>query len=88
MEFMSLKKRSKEEIDEILKAASEGKSVSEICKKFQISEGSYYRILNMSRGLRIEKTQNRQTRRIAKLESQLKEREKEIALLKSALKKS
>lgn len=84
--FMPRKKRTQEEIKAILKDFESGVLIPEICKKHSISQTSFYRILTASRGVTpsSQKTGNK----VKKLEKQLREREKEIALLKAALKKS
>ena len=87
MGFMSYKKRSKKEVEAILQAHKSGVSVTRICEKYSISETGFYRILMASRGLVI-KSNNRSQSKIKKLESQVKERDKTILLLKAALKKS
>jgi AraC-like DNA-binding protein len=88
MEFVSRKKRSTEEVDEILKEFSECRSVSEVSLKFGISESAFYRLLKVSRGEAPCSSKKAQQTKLKKLEKLLLERDKEIALLKSALKKS
>ncbi len=86
--FISMKKRSSEEIESILRDFSNGSSVSEICSKYALSEGLFYRIIRMSRGVTDVSYQKKRESKINKLEKKLNEREREIALLKAALKKS
>ena len=87
MGFMSYKRRSKKEVDAILNAHKSGVSVARICEKYAVSETGFYRILMASRGLSTT-SGSRAHKKIKRLESQLKEREKEISLLKAVLKKS
>ncbi len=81
--FMPRKKRSEEEIKEILKAQANGVPISEICKQFDMSQTAYYRLIHASQGAMPKKAESK----IKKLEKKLKEREREIALLKEILKK-
>ncbi|PIU00604.1 MAG: hypothetical protein COT74_04440 [Bdellovibrionales bacterium CG10_big_fil_rev_8_21_14_0_10_45_34] len=88
MGFVSLKKRSKEEIEGILRAFAQGRSLIEISRDFQVSEGAFYRILRDSRGAPVYPGERQRRAKINRLEKKLKERDREIALLRSALKKS
>jgi hypothetical protein len=86
--FMPRKNRSPEEVAEILRAFASGEPLAVILKKFAISESAYYRIIRVSRGRPADNSKRKQESKIARLEKQLQERNKEIALLKSVLKKS
>jgi len=88
MGFMSRKQRSKEEISEILKAYAGGSSVFEIRDRFGISLSAFHRLLRASRGMEPDTTKANQKAKVARLERELAAREKEIRLLKEALKKS
>lgn len=83
-----MKKRSAEEVEEILRAFANGMSIPAIAKKYTISQSAFYRLLKVSRGEHPDRSKYRETSKIAKLEKALAEREKEISLLKAALKKS
>ena len=83
-----MKKRSRSEIDKILEAFQKGVPLIEISKKYEITEASIYRLLSASKGVDPYAYKKKSENKIAKLERALAEREKEIALLKSALKKS
>lgn len=85
---MPRKKRSLEEVEDILRSFANGLSISDISKKYQISEASFYRILRVSRGEPADASQRKRVATIEKLEKTLREREKEISLLRAALKKS
>ncbi|MGZ3770766.1 MAG: hypothetical protein ACXVCR_11570 [Bdellovibrio sp.] len=83
---MPYKRRSKEEIENILKDYAADISEFEICSKYSLSGSGFRRILAASRG---ENPHSRKVEsKISRLEKKLKEQEKEIALLKAALKKS
>jgi transposase-like protein len=84
---MSRKVRSQEEVEEILRAFANGESISEVCKRFELTESSFYRILKSSRG-EDPHSKRKQESKIAKLEKQLNERNREIHILKSILKKT
>lgn len=88
MGFMPRKKRSTDEVAAILKAHAEGMRTAEVCKNFEISEAAFYRLLNTSRGLPSEPSRDKAQKKIEKLENALRARDREIALLKAALKKS
>lgn len=84
---MSYKKRTEEEVQIMLKEFAQGVSIPEISKKYSISHSSFYRLLWDSRGVDMS-TRKTSHSKIKKLEKTLQERDKEIALLKAALKKS
>lgn len=86
VEFVSLKKRSKEEVEAILREYAGGAGILELAKKYEMSETTFYRILGLSRGA-VPKDKKRESR-IKKLEKTLAQRDKEISLLKAVLKKS
>ncbi len=84
-----MKKRSGKEVNEIAKAAADGKSIPEICAEFGLSETSLYRILGFSRTGQIPQPKEKPShQKIERLEKKLLEREREISLLRAALKKS
>jgi len=83
-----LKKRTAEEIKKINQASLDEVPVAEICKRFEISESSLYRILGAVRGNRLPPKKKPSQKKIESLEKKLREREREIALLKAILKKS
>lgn len=85
---MSRKVREKDEVEAILRAFANGSSILEINEKFKISESAFYRLLRVSRGLDAQPAKTRVRSKVEKLEKKLKEREREIALLKAVLKKS
>lgn len=87
MGFMSRKARSQEEVEEILRAFAKGDSIAEVCKRFDITESSFYRLLKSSRG-EDPNAKRKQESKIAKLEKKLKDRDLEVHILKSILKKS
>lgn len=85
---MSWKKRSQDEINEILKDCATGMSALEICEKHDLGERQLYRILRQHRGLNADATRrDRAKQKVSKLERKVKEQEEEIKLLKAALKK-
>ena len=86
---MPYKARSKEEIENIVKDFESGQSAYDVSKKYKISETSLYQLLNSYHGVTraSDKRKSHQTK-IKKLEKSLAEKDKEIALLKAALKKS
>lgn len=88
MDFVSRKARSEEEVKAIIKDYESGLSLYEISKKHAISEDALYRLVNAYRGVDIYHGRKKQESENRKLKKQLAEREKEIALLKAALKKS
>ncbi len=88
MGFMPMKKRTKEEVEEMLIAHAQGATMPEISQRFSISEGSFCRILRVNRGLPADSTGKKTKKKVERLERQLKERDREIELLKAALKKS
>lgn len=83
-----MKARSKEEVEAILKDMRDGMRVAEVCQKHGISETSLYRVLALKTGSASKGYEKRQESRIARLERELAERDKEIRLMKAALKKS
>jgi len=86
--FVSRKVRTAEEIQIILRAFANGSSIPEISEKFGISESSFYRILRVSRGEEAYASPRKDAKRIETLEKKLKERDREIALMREALKKN
>ena len=86
MAFMSRKVRSKDEIENILRAFTKGMKPAEIFEKYEISEPAFYRLLRVSRGETPEASPR--ASKVEKLEQKIEERDREIALLKAALKKS
>jgi transposase-like protein len=88
LECISLKKRTDEEIKAISKASLDGVPVAEICQRFEISESSLYRILGAVRANKPPPKKVPSIKKIESLEKKLREREREIALLKAILKKS
>ncbi len=86
MRIVSLKKRSEEEIAAIIEAFKAGSSMHSISGQFQVSEDTIYRIVQKHFGTFTDRSALKQGK-VARLEKQLAEREKEIALLKAALKK-
>jgi len=83
---VSLKKRSEEEINKIISDFEGGESVHTIAVRHEVSESQIYRILQKHYG-RYKDPNEKRDNKIKKLEKQLAEREKEIALLRAALKK-
>ncbi len=89
MEIRVLQRMEKSEIENIVKDCSEGMSMFEVCKKYDISEDQFYRIMRKYKGTYNDaKRRDIYTKKITRLEKKLKEREEEIKLLRSALKKS
>lgn len=88
MGFVARKKRSPEEVEEILRAFAQGASMYDISVKYDITQPSFYRILRASRGDPPNGIRAKQKTKIERLEAELRMREKEIRLLKEALKKS
>jgi transposase len=88
VEFSSMKKRSKEEVETILREFAQGMSLVEICKKYDMSDSAFYRLLAASKGLDPNAYRKKSESKIAKLEKALEKREKEIRLLKMVLKKT
>ena len=86
--YMSKKNRPKEEAEEIVKALENGTDPREIRDRYGISLSAIYRLLRDSRGLEPNPSAKKQTIKIKKLEKTLQEKDKEIALLRQALKKS
>lgn len=84
--FVPYKRRSKEEIEDILKDHKEGIAVFEICSKYSLSGSGFRRILAASLGE--NPNSKKSPNKVSRLEKKLKEQEKEIALLKAALKKN
>lgn len=85
---MSYKKRTKEEMENILREFASGVSLPDIAKKYGISQTSFYRLVLASRGLNPNAGVEQRRNRIKKLEKDLDARDKEIRLLKAILKKS
>jgi transposase len=88
MDFVSRKARSEEEIKAIIKDYESELSAYEISEKYKISESALYRLVNVHRGVDIYPERKKHESENRKLKRQLLEREREIALLKAALKKS
>jgi hypothetical protein len=84
---MSYKKRNKEEVEAILRDYAAGKPMREICEAHLISEAGFYRLLSDSKGVDPIKKKSSESR-VKKLEKIIEQRDKEIALMKAALKKS
>lgn len=84
---MSLKKRSQEEIQGIVKDFTEKRSIPEIAKKYAISEGAIYRLVQKHHGTFVDE-KPKTKKKVKSLEKKIKEQELEIKLLKAALKKS
>lgn len=83
-----MKKRSKEEVENILREFASGLSLVDICEKHQMSESGFYRLLSASKGVDPNAYRKKNESKIAKLEKELAKREKEIRLLKMVLKKT
>lgn len=83
---MSLKKRTKEEIEAIVKDFGDDLSLHEIATKYSISEDAIYRIIQKHHGSYVDRKGEAKSK-VKRLEKELAEREKEIAILKAALKK-
>lgn len=88
MGFVSRKVRTEAEIKEILRAFAGGASIPDVSKQYGISESAFYRLLRVSRGESPEASPRKDAKRIEHLEKKLQEREREIALMRSILKKS
>jgi hypothetical protein len=85
---VSWKRRSKEEIEKILKDCATGMSMLEICERHDLGERQLYRILRQHRGLNADAARrDRVQKKVSKLERKVKEQEEEIKLLRAALKK-
>ncbi|MNL69487.1 hypothetical protein D3C87_1943560 [compost metagenome] len=85
---MPLKKRPTEEVEAMLKDYSAGLTQLEICEKYSISQSAFVRIVRVSRGLEPDASKRKTENKVKKLEKTLKERDREIALLKAILKKN
>ena len=85
---MSYKKRTKKEMENILREFASGVSLPDIAKKYGISQTGFYRLVLASRGLNPNAGVEQRRNRIKKLEKDLDARDKEIRLLKAILKKS
>lgn len=85
---MPYKKRSEEEIQNIIKDYEGGNTLYEISKKYEISDDSIYALIKSRRGIDPFATKRKQQSKIKKLQKQIDEKDKEIALLRAALKKS
>jgi len=88
MAFMSRKARSKEEVNEIVKAYANGSSYNDLVKKYGISVASLHRLIRVSRGEPPDPSKLKQAKKIERLEKTLLQQEKIISILKAALKKS
>lgn len=86
---VSYKKRSAEEIAEILKDYREGKGFYEISKKYSISESSFYRLVQAYHGMNADEIHRlrHHTKELSRMKKKLDQQEFEIKLLKKALKK-
>lgn len=85
---MSWKKRTKQEIEEIIKDSSMGMSAYEVCAKHNLCEDSLYRILQKYRGLNADAIRRDHVKsKVEKLEKRVRQQEEEIALLRAAFKK-
>jgi transposase len=86
---VAYKKRSEEELAEILEDYRRGMKFLEISQKYKIGESSFYRILGKYKGLNAEeiKKLRHQDKEIRRLKKQLKDREFENKILKEALRK-
>jgi len=85
---MSRKPRDKKEVDKIIKSHKSGESLNKILKDHGMSVSAFYRLLRVSRGEVPDPSKLKEAKRLARLEGALKQRDKEIALLKAALKKN
>ncbi|RYZ89244.1 MAG: hypothetical protein EOP06_09610 [Proteobacteria bacterium] len=83
---MSLKKRSAEEIENIIQDFASESSLHDISVKYSISEDAIYRLLQKHHGSFVPQSSAKK-KKITSLEKKVAEQEKEIALLKAALKK-
>lgn len=83
---MSYKKRTKEEVELILKELGSGLSRAEICMKHSISSTALHRLIADNAGVQPEK--RKVESKIKKLEKIIAQQELEIKLMKAALKKS
>lgn len=88
VEYVSYRKRTKDEVAALLKDYNNGMPIHELTRVHNVTEPSFYRILRASKGLDHNSTHTKQMSRIKKLEKDLAAREKEIRLLRAALKKS
>ena len=85
---MSLKKRTKKEIEDIINDSANGLGMYEISKKYSLSERALYDILSKANGIDPYDKQRKQNKtKVKRLEAKIKEQEEEIKLLRSALKK-
>jgi len=87
MGFRDMRKRTKEEVESVLKDVTAKLSNYEICKKHGLSQTTLYKIIQVGQGIDVKATR-KQDSKISKLERAIRERDREIALLKAALKKS
>lgn len=85
---MPYKRRSKEELNAIFKALDDRVPQKEIQREYDISDGSIARLMRVHRGLAPDASRKKIEDKVQKLENKLKERDREIALLKAALKKN
>jgi Mor family transcriptional regulator len=84
--IVSYKKRSNEEIEQIIAEYQKGLTQAELAEKYQVSEDSICRILKSASGAEDGRATKRADQ-VKKLEKKLIERDEEIKLLKAALKK-
>jgi len=88
VDFVPRKPRTKEEIEAIVCDAEAGVSALEIAQKYDISETALYTLLRAYRGMPPKDYRKEEEKKSKKLEKKLAEKEREIVLLKAALKKN
>ena len=86
--FVPYKRKSKEEVEGMLKDHKDGLSIREICLKYDASESTVFRIVKQNRDLPKKPSTKKMESKIQKLEKELKQRDREIAILRDILKKS
>lgn len=88
MRIVSYTKRTEKEIKEIVKAYENKTDLNEICKKYSLSQTSFYRMLAKHRGYDNEANYKaKRTTEHQKLKKKIKQQEEEIKILRAALKK-
>lgn len=88
MKTVSYKKRTSEEITEMITAYEGGLRIADLCTKYEIGENAFYRLLAIHRGYDPAASANeRKKGKVKALHKKIKDQEEEIKLLRAALKK-
>jgi hypothetical protein len=85
---VSYKKRTPEEILEMITAYEGGLRIADLCTKYAIGESAFFRLLALNRGYDPKAScEERRKDKVKSLHKKIKDQEEEIKLLRAALKK-